>query len=182
MLISKQQQYVLDVLKRLGCARKEQLEKMLKARFFPEGKPLPPGFLDALLRQFRCCGIEIRQEGETVFLPGNRPNERLLEAVDVMLELSEARPTDFWAEDARPVLLRFSVTGKRVSLFAVLHGAGFEGPGVRAPPRLGKAERVVILLSDDSPPPAPTLPNALFYALRQEDGSHRFFAHKQIQT
>ncbi len=44
MLISKQQQYVLDILKRLSCAHKKQLEKLLKARFFPEGKLLPRGF------------------------------------------------------------------------------------------------------------------------------------------
>ena len=33
MLLSKQQRYVLDVLRRLGCARKNQLEALLKARF-----------------------------------------------------------------------------------------------------------------------------------------------------
>ena len=93
-----------------------------------------------------------------------------------MLELSEARPTDFWAAGTPPILLRFSVTGRRLSLFAVLQAAEPMGPDVRAPPRISKAERVVVLLSDDDNPPSLDIPNHVFYALRQKDGSHRFFA------
>lgn len=179
MLISRQQQFVLDILQRLGCARKDQLAALLKVRFFPPEKAVPPGFVDAILRQFRCCNIEVRQEGGTVFLPEKAPNARLLEAVDVMLEMSGANPSDFWAEGKGPVLLRFSVAGKKISLFAVIHASALTGPDVRAPPDVGKAERVVVLLSGDGPPPALNIPNSVFYALRQKDGSHRFFALEQ---
>ena len=41
MLLSKQQQYALDVLRRLGCVRENQLEALLKARFFPPEKAVP---------------------------------------------------------------------------------------------------------------------------------------------
>ena len=179
MLLSKQQRYVLDVLQRLGCARKNQLEALLKARFFPPGKGVSPGLLDAMLRQFRCGNIEVRREGDVIFLPGRQPDERLLEAVDVMLELSGDAPSDFWAEDKGAVLLRFSVAGRRVSLFAVLYTGDLIGPDVRAPPAVSGTERVVVLLSSDSSPPTLPIPNTVFYALRQKDGSHRFFARKE---
>ena len=179
MLISKQQRYVLDVLQRLGGMRKDQLEALLKTQFFPPEKAVPPGFVDAILRQFRFCNIEVSREGDTIFLPGKAPDSRLLEAIDVMLELSGARPSDFWTEDQGPVLLRFSVTGRRVSLFAVLHAGDLKGPDVRAPPAMGKTERVVVLLTGDGPPPSLDVSNTVFYALRQKDGSHRFFAREQ---
>ena len=181
MLLSKQQQYILETLRRLGCVRERQLEELLRARFFPEGRPVPPGFLDALLRQLRCCNMDVCREDGVVFLPGRTPDPRLLEAVDVMLELSGAAPADFWTGDAPPVLLRFSVADRRISLFAVLHSAGVEGPHVRAPPAVGKTERVVVLLPDGGVPPALNIPNTVFYALRQKDGSHRFFAREQNQ-
>lgn len=182
MLLSRQQRYVLDVLQRLGCVRREQLRALMKAQFFPEDKPVSPALVDAMLRQFRCGNIEVCCEGDTIFLPGRKADGRVLEAVDVMLELSGARPTDFTAEEKDAVLLRFSVTGRRVSLFAVLHAADLAGPDVRAPPVISKAERVIILLSSDCPPPTPHIPNTVFYALRQKDGSHRFFARGENLT
>ena len=178
MLLSKQQQYVLDVLRRLGCVRKKQLEALLKARFFPPEKAVPPGFLDAMLRQFRCGNVELRRQDDVIFLPGKAPDTRLLEAVDVMLELSDAAPSDFWAEDKGAVLLRFSVAGRRISLFAGLHADDLTAPSARSPPAVSRAERVVALLPGDSTPPALSIPNTVFYALRQKDGSHRFFARE----
>ena len=113
-----------------------------------------------------------------IFLPGKRPNARLLEAIDVMLELSDARPLDYWTDEKEPVLLRFSVDGKRISLFAVLHADGFMGADIRAPPVFGPTVRLVILLSGESIPPALPVPNTQFYALRQKDGTHRFFSRE----
>ena len=102
----------------------------------------------------------------------------ILEAIDVMLELSGAVPSDFWAEAKGAVLLRFSVAGRRISLFAVLHAGDLIGPDARSPPAVSRAERVVVLLSGGGPPPALSIPNTVFYALRQKDGSHRFFARE----
>ena len=59
MLLTIQQQYMLDVLQRLGCIRRRQLAAMLKARFFSAGALMPPTMIDAMLRQFRCGNIEI---------------------------------------------------------------------------------------------------------------------------
>ena len=170
---------MLDVLQRLGCARQNQLEALLKARFFPPGKAVPPGFLDAMLRQFRHGSVEVRRQDNVIFLPGKTADARRLEAIDVMLELSGVAPSDFWAEAKGAVLLRFSVAGKQVRLFAVLHADDLLGPDVRAPPAVSRAERVVILLTGEGPPPALPIPNTVFYALRQKNGSHRFFAREE---
>ena len=178
MLISKQQKFMLDVLRRLGCVRKRQLTALLERAFFPEGKTAPPGFVDTLLRQLRYGNIDLRAEEDVIFLPGKRPNARLLEAIDVMLELSDARPLDYWTDEKEPVLLRFSVDGRRVSLFAVLHADSFMGADIRAPPAFGPTVRLVILLSGEIIPPALPVPNTQFYALRQKDGSHRFFSRE----
>ena len=110
--------------------------------------------------------------------PAWEPAGRRLEAIDVMLELSGADPSDFWAVGKGPVLLRFSVSGRRVTLFAVLRTGNLLGPDARPPPALSGAERVVVLLADGSPPPVLSIPNTVFYALRQPDGSHRFFARE----
>ena len=178
MLISKQQKFMLDVLGRLGCVRKRQLTALLERAFFPEGKTAPPGFVDTLFRQLRYGNIDLRAEEDVIFLPGKRPNARLLEAIDVMLELSDARPLDYWIDEKEPVLLRFSVDGRRVSLFAVLYADSFMGADVRAPPEFGPTVRLVILLSGESIPPALPVPHTQFYALRQKDGSHRFFSRE----
>ena len=176
MLISKQQQFMLEAVQRLGCMRKEQLATLLRARFFPEGRAFPPDYVNTLLRQFRYCGIELNSDADVVSLPEKVVNRKLLEAIDVMLELSQCRPLEFWAVEKGPILLRFSTSGKRINLFAVLHADDPKTPYVRAPPSLGSDERVVILLSQEEQPTMLPIPNALFYALRQEDGTYRFYA------
>lgn len=182
MLISKQQQYMLDVLHRLGSIREDQLAILLKTRFFPDGKLLPHGFVNTLLRQFACCNIDLRLDRNVVSLPHKVSDPNLLEAIDIMLELSQNSPLEFWAAETGPVLLRFSVAGKRISLFAVLHEDDLKGTDVRAPPSLGPTERVVILLSGEGRPPDFHVPNTQFYALRQKDGTHRFFAKETIKS
>ena len=181
MILTKQQRYVLDILDKLGCARKDQLGTLLHAKFYPPEKPLPAGLMDSLLRQFAFCNIRLNTEGDAVFLPGKKPESDRLAAVDVMLELSMATPTEFWAEKG-PFLLHFSVAGDRVNLFAVLHAARCSEIDVRAPPALNPSERVVILLDGECRPPALALPNPQFYAIRQENGTHRFFAKENHKT
>ncbi len=120
---------------------------------------MPPGFLDAMLRQFRCGDVEVRRQGDVIFLTEKAPDARLLEAIDVMLELSGAVPSDFWAEAKGAVLLRFSVAGRRISLFAVLHAGDPHRPRRALAPAVSRAERVVVLLSGGGPRrhcPSPT--------------------------
>lgn len=176
MLMSKQQQYILETLQKLGCVRKPQLEILLRARFANDRYSISSKMVDALLRQLRFCNIELQQDGDAICLPGREANLRLLEAVDVMLELSDGAPSDFSVTRDESVLLRFSLESNRITLFAILHTDAFSGAGVRSPPMLSEHVRVIVLLDSEENPPILQLPNKLFYAVKQEDGTHRFLA------
>ena len=63
---------------------------------------MPPGLLDAMLRQFRCGDVEVRRQGDVIFLPEKMPDARLLEAIDVMLELSGAATNKMLRRALRP--------------------------------------------------------------------------------
>lgn len=107
-------------------------------------------------------------------LPRIRADPRRLEAIDVMLELSNAAPLDFDGRQAPPALLRLAVQGKKISLFAVLSAeAPVDRPCCRL--TLEPTERVVFLLGEQTPDSLPDIPNKCFYAAAQADGSHRFF-------
>lgn len=173
MLLTKPQRYILDCLQRVGGLRITQLEQLLAAKAAREGCTLSPNALDAMLRQLAMRGDAVDITNEIVHRKGCSPNEKRLEAIDVMLELAKDCETEFWAAEEDGVLLRFALLGERVRLFAVLESERLSL--VRAPPRLSKTERAVILLSDDRtlPERPPNCP--YYYALRKADGSHRFF-------
>jgi len=174
VLLSKQQKYILDCLNTLGCLRKSQLEAMLKARFFPEGQAMREGWLNNQLRLLSYGNCELVREGETVSLPGRENGPQALEAIDVMLELSGGKPLEPHISAPGPVLLRFAVNGPKPAVFAVA-SRDICANG-RGPPVFGDSERVVIMLSPGERPPELPITNPVFYALRQEDGKHRFFA------
>lgn len=174
MLLTKQQRYVLDVLERLGCARKDQLAALVGTRFCSRNPQAAQRLTEAMLRQLCYGNCALRVEGSLVRLPRIRADPRRLEAIDVMLELSNAAPLDFDGRQAPPALLRFAVQGKKISLFAVLSA---EAPVDRPCRRLTlqPTERVVFLLGGQTPDSLPDIPNKCFYAAAQADGSHRFF-------
>lgn len=172
MLLSIQQKYILAVLRELGCLRKRQLCILLQGHFGWPDHETAQRRLDAMLRQLRSGMGELFTDAECVWLGSGQPDARRLEAVDVMLELSEGRLQDFSAKCQRPELLRFSLHGNSLRLFTVatfsdpLHGSGLarDSPG-----------RVVWLSDDGIVPPGLTLPPKHFFAVRQPDGSHRFY-------
>ncbi|WP_455582544.1 hypothetical protein [Dysosmobacter sp.] len=178
MLLTRQQKYILEIMQKLGAVRIEQLTRMLQMRFFPEGHQVPDGFTERLVRQLIYCGEHLQLQGDVLSLLGKRANEHRLEAVDVMLELSQRNLSDFWAQDDG-LLLRFAVSGRRVSIFAVIHSAALTDAEIRAPPTVGPTERVVILLQGANERPQLPIPNPKFYALRQADGTHRFFTEAE---
>jgi len=177
VLLSKQQKYILDCLNALGCLRKPQLEVLLKERFFPEGQTMCEGWLDNQLRLLSYGNCELVREGETISLPGRENGPKVLEAIDVMLELSGGKPLEPHISAPGPVLLRFAIDGLKPAVFAVA-GGDICANG-RGPPVFGDSERVVIMLSPGERPPELPTANPIFYALRQENGKHRFFARNQ---
>lgn len=171
MLLTKQQQYILDALQKLGCVSRKQLAALLRARFCQAHPDMAEHLTDVLLGQLRFGNIGLRLEGDLVTLPHIRADPCLVEAVDVMLELSGAAPLDFSAREPSPVLLRFTTQGKRISLFAVLRSTESLLPAM-----LGSTERVILLHDGDGRPGHPAIANKHFYAVLQADGTHRFFS------
>lgn len=102
---------------------------------------------------------------------------RLLEALDVMLELTKAQP-GFYSKDGlhEPFLLRFTGNGKGAGyLFSVawLDAATH----IATVPRM-KGERI-IWISESNSFGEINLPRHHFFAVRQEDGTHRFFGSNE---
>ena len=170
MLLSNQQKFLLDALDTLGGATLQQMTTLLQPVFCAEKPEAAPRIVNAAIRQMGLCNVELCRDGELVFLPGRRPGERLLEAVDVMLELSGANPLSYFLGKP-PILLRFSVQEQRVRLFAVIHPIT-DVYGVQ----FYQTERVILLFGGQDKTPVLPVSNKQFIAVRQEDGSHRFYA------
>ena len=171
MLLTKQQQYILEVVQKLGSVSRKQLASLLRARFCQKHPDIAEHLTDVLLRQMRFGNIDLRLEGDMVTLPHIRADPHLPEAVDLMLELSGSAPLDFSAREPPPVLLRFTTEGKRISLFAVACSAANLTQAM-----FGPTERIIFLHTGGERPERLPIANKHFYAVPQADGTHRFFS------
>ena len=171
MLLSNQQKFLLDALDTLGGANVQQLTELLRPVFCPERPEAAPRIVAAAMRQMRCCNIPLCQDGELFYFPGRRPSQLQLEAVDVMLELSGAGMLGYRSGKA-PILLRFSVQeDKKVRQFTVTTpGADLYGI------QLHEAERIILLFDGQGTPHILPVSNKQFFAVRQSDGTHHYFA------
>ena len=169
MLLSVQQKYIVEALRKLGYVRREQLQALVQGRF-PE-IDISDQRMDAMLRQLRAGTADVRVDGEFVRISGAQPDALRLEAVDVMLELAEGKPKDFTTRAERPGILRFS-WGDNLRLFTVAEMTESVRPTIEA---LAHQKRVVWITESGVPPEGLTLPPKHFFAARLEDGSHRFY-------
>ncbi len=176
MFLSVQQKYIVETVRRLGCLRREQLLVLVRERFRRPDLVLTPERLDAMLRQLRFGVESIRLEGDMVCLPGVEPDPRLMEAVDVMLELSEGTPLDFQTVRDVPFLLRFSLGGDTLRLFSV---ADLLLPDLPERTQRRRMERIVWIVEDGVAPENLVLPRRHFFAVRQQDGTHRFYGSNE---
>ena len=172
MLLSVQQKYILDVLRKLGCVRKDQLHALVQGKFQSPDFEISAARMDAMLRQLRAGLGEFRMDGGFVYLARGQPDALRLEAIDVMLELSEGAPQDFGVKLDRPRLLRFAIGGDKLRLFSVACLSGAADPRLIQQERL---ERIVWISDSGVPPEGLSLPPKHFFAARQEDGSYRFY-------
>ena len=94
------------------------------------------------------------------------------EAIDVMLELSAAQPESFYAVDQH-ILLRFSLGEPSFKQFVIVSGSD-------PPPEheIRQDEKIIVLLPDDIRPETFPYTRPVIFAIRQENGTHRFFARK----
>ena len=87
-------------------------------------------------------------------------------------ELSEGRPQDFSVKCQSPELLRFTLEGSSLRLFAVVTISDPLHTSVQARDSPG---RIVWISDSGTAPPGLVLPPKHFFAARQPDGSHRFY-------
>lgn len=170
MFLSIQQKFILDTLKKLNCVRRRQLHVLVQGRFQQDGFEITRARMDAMLRQLRMGTADVRMDDGLVWLSNAQPDSRRLEAIDAMLELTGGKPQEFSASREPPRLLRFAY-GDDLRPFTV---ASLDAAPAELLER-GKAERIVWITDSGEPPKGLTLPPKQFFAVRQPDGTHRFY-------
>ncbi len=176
MMLSIQQRFILDALRKLGCIRREQLLVLTREKFRRDDLVISEERLDAMLRQLRYGMGDFRLEGDLVKLSQKPPDAQRLEAIDVMLELTRGTPLDFNARLRRPVLLQFMWEQSPGAAHPMTVAAL---PGME-PERTERLEqyrraRVVWLWEGSSLPDGLSLPGKHFIAVRNPDGTHGFY-------
>lgn len=167
-MMSEPQRYLFDLLKELRCLRIEQLELLLAARYGST-----PAQVQAMLRQLRYGRQAVHFPGPgLVSYEQCRIEPLLLEAIDVMLEVSKGQILACYAADDS-LLLRF-LAGEEAKSFSVAAGIT---PLLRSY-RFQPGETLFIL---SSPPGGAEqgLQVEHYYAVASDDGSHRFFIGAQ---
>ena len=167
MILSVQQKYIMEILRKLGYVRRGQVQALVRGKF-PEIE-ISDLRMDTMLRQLRHATTDVRIDNNAIWLGDAKPDLRRLEAADIMLELTEGRPLDFSTKVKTPELLRFTLEGSSLRLFTV---AVISAPMAQAVDRPG---RTVWISENGTAPPGLSLPPKHFFAARQPDGSHRFY-------
>ena len=171
MLLTKQQKYLLAVLAKLGCAEQRQLAALLQKIFAFSSLDDAVRVTGACVRQMRMGGL-LQIADNIVAQVGEHPAAQRIEAIDVMLELSAAQPEDFFAVD-KHTLLRFSLGEPSFKQFVIVSGS--DPPPER---EIRRDEKIIVLLPDGTKPETFSYTRPVIFAIRQENGTHRFFARK----
>ena len=171
MLLTKQQKYLLTVLEKLGCAEQRQLAALLQKMFAFSSIDDAVRVTGACVHQMQMGGLLQNSDG-LVTQTGACPVAPQIEAIDVMLELSAAQPGSFYAVD-KHILLRFSLGEPSFKQFIIVSGSD--------PPlehEIRQDEKIIALLPDGIRPETFPYTKPVIFAIRQENGTHRFFARK----
>mgnify|MGYP003098623437 FL=1 len=171
MLLTKQQKYLLAVLEQLGCAEQRQLAALLQKTFAFSSHEDAVRVTNACVRQMQMGGL-LQISNGLVTQTGGQPSPQQIEAIDVMLELSAAQPESFYAVDQH-ILLRFSLGEPSFKQFVIVSGS--DPPPER---ELRQEEKIIVLLPDSIRPETFPYTRPVIFAIRQENGTHRFFARK----
>ena len=171
MLLTKQQKYLLAVLEKLGCAEQRQLAALLQKTFAFSFLDDAVRVTNACVRQMQMGGLLQISDG-LITQTGGQLNTQRIEAIDVMLELSATQPESFYAED-KHILLRFSLGEPSFKQFVIVSGS--DPPPER---EIQQDKKIIALLPDSIRPEAFSYTRPVIFAIRQENGTHRFFARK----
>ncbi len=171
MLLTKQQKYLLTVLEQLGCAEQRQLAALLQKMFAFSSLDDAERVTNACVRQMQMGGLLQISDG-LITQTGGQLNTQQIEAIDVMLELSAAQPESFYAVD-KHILLRFSLGEPNFKQFVIVSGS--DPPPER---EIRQDEKIIVMLPNSIKPEAFSYTRPVIFAIRQENGTHRFFARK----
>ena len=171
MLLTKQQKYLLAVLEQLGCAEQRQLAALLQKIFAFSSLDDAVRVTGACVRQMQMGGL-LQISDNIVSQCKEWAIPQRIEAIDVMLELSAAQPESFYAVD-KHILLRFSLGEASFKQFVIVSGS--DPPPER---EIRQDEKIIVLLPDSIRPEAFSYTRPVIFAIRQENGTHRFFARK----
>ena len=171
MLLTKQQKFLLAALEKLGCAEQRQLAALLQKIFAFSSLDDAVRVTGACVRQMQMGGL-LQISDNIVSHCGERAVSQQIESIDVMLELSATQPESFYAVD-KHILLRFSLGEPSFKQFVIV-------PGSDPPPEreIRRDEKIIVLLPDGIRPEAFSYTRPVIFAIRQENGTHRFFARK----
>ena len=171
MLLTKQQKYLLAGLEKLGCAEQRQLAALLQKTFAFSALDDAVRVTGACVRQMQMGGLLQISDG-LITQTGGQLNTQRIEAIDVMLELSAAQPESFYAVD-KHILLRFSLGEPSFKQFVIVSGSD-------PPPEheIQQDKKIIALLPDSIKPEAFSYTRPVIFAIRQENGTHRFCARK----
>lgn len=171
MLLTKQQKYLMAALEKLGCTEQRQLAALLQKTFAFSSLDDAVRVTNACVRQMQMGGLLQISDG-IVTRNGAQPSTQRIEAIDVMLELSTAQPENFYAVD-RHILLRFSLGKPSFKQFVIVSGS--DPPPER---EIRQDEKIIVLLPNGAKPEIFPYTRPVIFAIRQENGTHRFFARK----
>ena len=171
MLLTKQQKYLLAVLNQLGCAEQRQLAALLQKTFAFSSLDDAVRVTGACVRQMQMGGL-LQISNGLVTQTGGQPSPQQIEAIDVMLKLSAAQPESFYAVDQH-ILLRFALGEPSFKQFTIV--SGNDPPPER---EIRQDEKIIALLPDSAKPEKFSYTRPVIFAIRQESGTHRFFARK----
>ena len=171
MLLTKQQKYLMAALEKLGCAKQRQLAALLQKMFAFSSIDDAVRVTGACVHQMQMGGLLQISDG-IVSQCGKWAIPQRIEAIDVMLELSAAQPQDFYAVDSH-ILLHFSLGEPSFKQFVIVSGSD-------PPPEheIRQDEKSIVLLPDGAKPETFPYTRPVIFAIRQENGTHRFFARK----
>lgn len=174
MLLSIQQRDILHMLYCLGSLRERQIHALLQGKYRGTGLDVSERAVHTMLKQLRHLVSELRVEDDILSLAGRKTTFRHLEAVNVMIELTDGAPLQYRLESEAPMLLRFSWGDERIRLFTV---ATLSDPlsAVAETYTCGAMEHVVWISDSGTMLKDLRLPTKHFFAARQDDGTHRFY-------
>lgn len=155
MLLSNQQKYILDALRKLGCVREDQLHALVRGKFQRPGFAVREEHMTTMLRQLRSGLGDFHVDGGFVYLARGQPDTARLEAIDVMLELSEGAPQEFTVKVDSPRLLCFTLGGDKLKLFSVAMLSHVSDTQLLQRER---SERIVWISDSGTPPDGLALP------------------------